>query len=60
MVPSTNSERGYNKFEDKDPDENPRDYLNIPLSNQPGVGKPKDNIKQTKLKQKMLEHKRKT
>jgi hypothetical protein len=39
--------------------ENPRKFLNIPLTNKPGDGDPRKNIKQTKDKNKMLVQRRK-
>ena len=39
--------------------ENPQKYLDIPLSNVPGAGDPKKNIKLTKDKNKMLAQRRK-
>jgi hypothetical protein len=36
-------------------DNNPRDYLDIPLSNKPNEGDPRNNIQKTKQKNKMLE-----
>jgi hypothetical protein len=37
------------------PEDNPRDFLNIPLSNKPNEGDPRNNIKKTQQKNKMLE-----
>ena len=39
--------------------ENPQKYLDIPLSNVPGAGDPRKNIKLTKDKNKMLVQRRK-
>lgn len=38
---------------------NPRAYLDIPLSNKPNEGDPKNNIKKTQQKNKMLDQRRK-